>query len=360
LLPQDKIKVGAIILNSTPSAYIRVVYPYCHASLAERVSLKIFDAKTIKYTSMIQSIKDEEIDVLLIQRTAVHPEITDELISYCKDAGIKIIYEIDDDLVNIDATHPNHKNYVAFMGSMKKIAANADAITVSTENLRGIMSQFGGVTVVQNRLEESLWVNGSVPAIRENTSSKVTMGYIGSYTHEGDIKLLHDVVKEARLRLAKEGINLEFEVIGGLAKGEKWFTHKIVPKKCELYPLFVEYLTKETSYWDFVVAPLADTSINKSKSALKYLEYSALRLPGIYSNIGEYSDVVINNETGVLVSGNDREQWVLAVYEMASSAALRQRLAKNAYEHVMEDYLLEKSLLSLSELLHKFKFMEDY
>ena len=40
---------------------------------------------------------------------------------------------------------------------------------------------------------------------------------------------------------------------------------------------------------DFAVAPLVKNKMNLCKSFIKYLDYSALGLPGIYSNISPYS-----------------------------------------------------------------------
>lgn len=300
----------------------------------------------------MQTIRSEEFDVLVIQRTAVHSDFVDELIAYCKSAGVKIVYETDDDLINIDTTHKEYKNYITFLKSIKKIAKNADIITVSTENLKDIMSRYGNAVLIPNRLEESLWATKGIPIIRENKSNNILMGYIGSYTHEGDIKMLKGVVCEARKRLLSEsGISLNFEIIGGQDTSEKWFQHINVPKNCIEYPLFVEYLVKATMHWDFAVAPLADTAINRSKSALKYLEYSAIKLPGIYSDIGEYSSIVKNNKTGILISNNEIDSWVSHICEMAKSMALRQMLAQNAYEDVMQNYLLEQSVSKIATIL---------
>ena len=60
------------------------------------------------------------------------------------------------------------------------------------------------------------------------------------------------------------------------------------------------------SAWDVAVAPLHDTAFNRCKSDLKFLEYAALGLPGIYSDVVPYKHAVRHEETGLLTENTDR------------------------------------------------------
>jgi hypothetical protein len=72
---------------------------------------------------------------------------------------------------------------------------------------------------------------------------------------------------------------------------ESWWERLEIPEGKSIYPVFVRWL-RETITWDFGIAPLVENSFNRGKSALKFLEYAALGIPGIFSNVGEYGDVV--------------------------------------------------------------------
>ena len=58
---------------------------------------------------------------------------------------------------------------------------------------------------------------------------------------------------------------------------------------------------------DIFIAPLEDNLFNRCKSSVKFLEYSCLGVPGIYSNIDPYSIVIKNNFNGLLAYTND--EW---------------------------------------------------
>ena len=57
------------------------------------------------------------------------------------------------------------------------------------------------------------------------------------------------------------------------------------------------------------IAPLTDVPLNKSKSEIKYLEYTGLGLSAVYSDIGPYHEAIKNGYNGLLVKNNDINQW---------------------------------------------------
>ena len=94
--------------------------------------------------------------------------------------------------------------------------------------------------------------------------------------------------------------------------------------------------------WDIAVAPLEDTNINKSKSNLKYLEYTALNIPGVYSNIGPYKEIGKKN-TGIVVN-NTPNEWENALISLIEDDQLYKLTLKNAHEDVSKNYLVKNSV----------------
>ena len=82
--------------------------------------------------------------------------------------------------------------------------------------------------------------------------------------------------------------------------------------------------------WDFALAPLCNEPLNHSKSALKFFEYAGLGLPGIFSRVGEYAQVIQDYETGLLIDPGASEAWEDAIVEMAWFTALRKKLTRGA------------------------------
>ncbi len=71
------------------------------------------------------------------------------------------------------------------------------------------------------------------------------------------------------------------------------------------YAEFAAYFSQQDC--DIFIAPLIDNQFNRCKSAIKYLEYSALGVPGVYSRLSPYSSVVKHGENGFLAS--TLEEW---------------------------------------------------
>ncbi len=127
-------------------------------------------------------------------------------------------------------------------------------------------------------------------------------GYMGTMTHREDLEMIREPFLRARERLLRDcGIRLILQLIGGIGedKSTPWYERLEVPKGHAPYPRFVRWL-RRTAAWDFGLAPLVAHPFNEAKSALKFLEYAALGVPGIFSRVGEYPQVIEDRRTGLL------------------------------------------------------------
>jgi len=56
------------------------------------------------------------------------------------------------------------------------------------------------------------------------------------------------------------------------------------------YVNFVAYMSEIQA--DLAIAPLCDNRFNRSKSAIKFFEYTAMGIPGVYADLAPYSSFV--------------------------------------------------------------------
>jgi glycosyltransferase involved in cell wall biosynthesis len=94
-------------------------------------------------------------------------------------------------------------------------------------------------------------------------------------------------------------------------------------------------------YWDIAIAPLEDNSFTRCKSDIKFLDYSALGIAGIYSRVAPYEKTVRHLETGYLAN-NSTEDWVKALDLLLKDDSLRQKLARRAKEYVLSARMLKQ------------------
>jgi glycosyltransferase involved in cell wall biosynthesis len=82
-----------------------------------------------------------------------------------------------------------------------------------------------------------------------------------------------------------------------------------------------------------------DTPFNRSKSDIKFLDYSAMGAAGVYSRVPAYESSVRHAQTGLLVD-NDAGAWVQALETLLSDDDLRLGLVKNATEYLSKERIL--------------------
>ncbi|HUD84073.1 MAG TPA: glycosyltransferase, partial [Candidatus Saccharimonadales bacterium] len=93
---------------------------------------------------------------------------------------------------------------------------------------------------------------------------------------------------------------------------------------------------------DLALVPLEMVPFNQAKSPIKWLEYSACKIPGIFTNIEAYNQVVDHGKTGWLVS-NTTEAWFNALEKLILDDGLRQSIAENAHKTVLARHLLKQN-----------------
>jgi glycosyltransferase involved in cell wall biosynthesis len=283
--------------------------------MADAVQLSLTTPHGVRYC---------EADIVLVQRVAVQDmETARRIVDSCRRFGRKLVFEIDDDLFGVPEEHPGRTFYAAATEPAKFLARSADAVTTSTERLRSRLLGLNPNTItVPNYVDERLWLPapepGSFPA------QTVSILYAGTTTHRDDLEFLGAAMRKARSR---HGDRVQLDVVGVADEpGDRdWFNVIPMPHYAALsYPRFVSWI-RDQNRWQWGVAPLLDSEFNRCKSPIKYLEYAALGLPGIYSDLPVYSDLVRDGESGLLAA-NDPDRWFALLDRVVDDADLWARL----------------------------------
>jgi tetratricopeptide (TPR) repeat protein len=91
---------------------------------------------------------------------------------------------------------------------------------------------------------------------------------------------------------------------------------------------------------DIGLAPLLPSAYNRGRSDVKYLEYAALGVAGIYADLEPYRDSVRDGETGLLYrSGAD---LLACLDRLAADPTLRRRLRVQAHAQVAAERLIDR------------------
>lgn len=329
-------KIGFLSIDKHNLAcpYLRLLTPLKaldNKGLIEYVSLDLDSEMEITVKKLCS------VDILIIQRNVPG------LLPYEKLDGLlstqlvkpKIVFEFDDAFGHVYKSHIAYDFYQQMIPTFKKYIENADLITVSTEKLKKYYAEDKNCIVLPNTLDEGLW------HFRDKAKSKndkIKILFSGTITHESDLK----VIKEPLKRILKEYKNeVELYFWGdGIPEFTKHRNVKLLSQFNPDYIGYAKYLQQLDM--DFAIVPLVDNAFNNAKSNIKWLEYSACEIPGIFSNVGEYNLHIKDKETGLLVK-NTVNEWYRAIKWMIQNPEKRINIAKTAKAQVKENYTVQRN-----------------
>jgi len=272
-------------------------------------------------------------DVMVFQRQMTEAVYVKML--HAKTCGIKTIYDIDDNLLEIPeelgevhdalSTPEIQKNIIRFLSGV-------DVITTSSMTLAEAMRRYCNtpICVLKNGVCVADWAKAE-----RADDGKVTIGWMGSKTHIADASLVSSVLRsvmqetDAHLKLIGWVGNLAFDWLGEFpdrVHEEGWVEVNALPR------IMVDI--------DIGIAPLQDSPFNRCKSSVKWMQYSAMGIPAIMSNIPPYTDDVEHMANGILAGGVD--EWHSALKRLVLDGGLRDTLGKNALMDVLRKHSTEQ------------------
>lgn len=344
----DKIKVGVFtndpFENLAPCPYIRIHEPLKELSKSNKYTFFMYGMDSFNMMDLNQILKERQFDIIIVQRIL---PFLDLLLEKAKNHGIKIIYETDDDLLGVEKNSPSFEYVDRVRKEITDFINNANLITVTTPILASKI-QNNNVEVIRNYLVEDIKVKQSI-----KNEGKIKLGYYGTLTHSKDLFLIKDVIIELKKRmLDKHGIDFDFEIIGGFnAKdnlNENWYNSIELPEDNMNFKKFIKWL-QNTVNWDIGVVPLENSDFNKGKSELKYIELTAMGIPGVYSDVEVYNSVIKDGYNGLLA--NSKDQWIDKLELLILNKNIRKNIHKNAKKNILSNYRLKDRVKQWDNIL---------
>lgn len=277
-----------------------------------------------------------DVDLIIMQRPLLHAFA--KAIPIAQRKGIAVVVELDDDFQNVDrdniawrGMHPSYtptSNYTW----VQKACALADHVTVSTPALKRY-APHGRVSVVRNRVPEAL-----LEIKHTEWDGPPRIGWTGTVqTHPHDLRetygnigrlvrdtgaLMHVVGDGAGVA---EGLGITVEEDEKVIGSTGWVA-------------LDAYHDNVAEHVDVGIVPLADTAFNRAKSYLKGLEYAALGIPFVASNLDEYKLLA---DAGVGDIAYRRPDWYKKVNRLIASKTVREDLGETYREIIREKFTYE-------------------
>jgi O-antigen biosynthesis protein len=263
-------------------------------------------------------------EIIYCQRTD-NPDLLDKLTKLNK----PIIYDIDDNFINIPPFNPNY----GLKETMPKIESyfnSSKLITVSTKELSNLYSKYNKpIHVIPNTIPDD-WAD--LPINNRINSDDVYIGWSGSSSHVGDL----DIIKKPLLKLKKK-YSFKLVFFGYKPLWFDEFSSFYVP------PVnVVNYMqTLKRVPFSIALAPIVTNKFNECKSSIKVFEYGMCKLPVVATNFGPYKSFDNNSVKKV---DNTVESWYDAIEEFINNKNLRVSYGNNLFESVKEHNTISKGV----------------
>lgn len=282
---------------------------------------------------------------IIIYRSPISPELL-RLCHLAKEYGKPVFFDIDD--LVFDTVYTDQLSYTQGLNSVEK--GNYD---VGVRNYGYMLKNCDGAITSTNQLQEELYKYQSKVLLNRNLASDdliaISSQYIKDYSQISDIvkigyfsgSISHnenfELIKPAIKQLLTKYSNVQLHIVGilDIPQDMKPFENQIVTHD------YVDWdkLPALISEVDINLAPLVNSIFNRAKSEIKWIEAALVKVPTVASNIGAFSDAIIDGETGLLATD---DEWFDKLEALVLSTELRQEIADAAYWDVLENCTLSK------------------
>ena len=233
----------------------------------------------------------------------------------------------------------------------------ADGVIVSTPHLKELYSRYNeNVHVVENSLDfkgDSKFIGWDKASVKKHKGLRI--GWIGGRSHFNDLDMISPVLKkvltrhpEVQLSFVNSAFKTSYEALKRPYPFEGLKNVHLADRSVPInrYARFYGHFG-----FDIALAPLVDCNFNRSKSNLRWLEASAMRLPCVASDISHFSQTVRNGVDGILVKPNDLDHWEAVLELLIKDEVYREAIGREAGKRVRKDFNVKKNAAKYFRLI---------
>lgn len=272
------------------------------------------------------------------------------------------IVEVDDNYIDVPTWNEafySFRNGSSYRRVSLDSMRNANALMVTTPHLGETYGSVNeNIYVIENSLDfkgDRKFIGWDKVSVRKHEGTRI--GWIGGRSHFDDLMMVAPVLREVLERNPKVTLCLINSAIKescqSLGKDYPFEGLKNV-HYADRSVAINRYAPFMASFgFDIGLAPLVDCNFNRSKSNLRWLEYSALSIPTIATGISHFSQSIRHMKTGLLVQDNNLNQWRQMIELLIEDKNLRTQIGRDAYKRVKADFNVKRNAPKYLRLLKK-------
>lgn len=267
-------------------------------------------------------------DLIVCSRySGAHPSVLRE---YADEAGIPLIFHVDDDLLNIPREIGLKKfemhNSPGRLATVRTLLEQADLVYCSTPAMEDRFRALGFRTPM---------VHGPIYCASRVRRQPVLgpvrkIGYMG-FDHAHDFEITCPSIE----RILETRPEITFELFGSIPMPDNLarFGDRVsVVEPVRDYALFLQALADRE--WDIGIAPLARTAFNVVKANTKWVEYTASGM-AVVASVGLVYDHCMRDGAGLLVHN---DEWDAGLDMLIKDPELRFAMVETAQRRLLTDF----------------------
>ena len=274
------------IEHPTSSTFIRMLSPL-------REIVKEYTNTRIELVDGDRPTIAKTVKTIIVQRTAlVDLDAAKYIVNCAKANKAKLFVDTDDAFGDLDKNHPQYQEQKERIDALDFIIKNADEVWFSTKELKASY-QVKKAKVVQNTLDPLIWPllrSQEIRKLNKKPDAPLEIIYMGTKTHDGDFELVRPVFE--RLHEKYPG-QFRLNIIGVASLKNDYAWLKVHHPPSGLYPEFVKWLSSLGPF-DIGISPLENTKFNQNKSDIKCLDYLAIGVRPVVSDVSAYKNPQLN------------------------------------------------------------------
>ena len=244
--------------------------------------------------------------------------------------NLPFLAEMDDNMVDTPAYNPASEVYDPAGTHHRQVALeqfkNMDGMIVSTPYLKEVYSDYNdNIYVVENGVDLSAW-----DRTHRKSRKGIRIGWAGGSSHEEDLRVVEPVIHS----ILSKYRDVSFVLCHGVPPFLRNIDRVEFVTKWARIDHYPQYLADRS--FDIGMAPLVDNAFNRGKSNLRWLEYSALGIPTVASNVGHFAQTVKHGIDGLLA--NDAKEFEAHLETLIRDRRIRRAIGKAAYGRVASDF----------------------
>jgi glycosyltransferase involved in cell wall biosynthesis len=290
---------------------------YTHGRFAQK--LKLVGEALRRRSSLLNNLKAYDLVYIFRETALLGPAFFERSIHR---HGVPFVFDFDDAVfVSYRSPSNGYLSYLKFAGKTETSCRLAAHVMAGNPYLADYARRVNeNVTIIPTTIDTEKYK----PLSYDRKSGPIVIGWTGSYSTVQHL----DTLRKTLTKLAGQ-TTFRLRVIGTPS-------YEIEGIDVEAMPWRADTELEDLSKIDIGIMPLPDDKWSKGKCGLKALQFMALGIPTICSPVGVNTDIIQDNENGMLAGSED--EWIRKLSILLESSEIRERLGMAGRRSVEQKY----------------------